>query len=385
MSERVIAYFEKLEGLSNEDLDHSAQELALHEKQNSARLIAHIAEIGERKYQVKLGYQNLFEYCVKRLNLSEGAVFRRTQVAGKSRRFPQILEALFSGRLHLTGASLIAPHLTEDNAENLISKAQGKTRREIVKLLITLAPKKEFAPSIRKQPRPDPKGNAPKVVGEDSEVPTLGEATGEVKPPVPSADQQSRDLIEPATEERYNFRFSAGKEFTEKFKRLGEVIGVKNPQNHLEEILGKALDIALEKKDPRQKLKRRREREAKKRNSCRREDVPKQTAETSGSGSGSPAVSRHVSSEIRERVLERAGYQCQYCGPEGTRCTSKTGLQIEHTKPFAVYQTHDEAYLRAFCPAHNLFAAKAFFGTEFIRQKIDGAQHKKQNGVSWRP
>ena len=44
MSERVKAYFEMLEGLSSEDLDRSARELAVREKQNGARLIAHISE-----------------------------------------------------------------------------------------------------------------------------------------------------------------------------------------------------------------------------------------------------------------------------------------------------------------------------------------------------
>jgi len=108
MSERVKKYFEKLKKLSSKDLDCSARDVGLSEKENTARLIAHIAEIGKRKYHLKLGYKNLFEYCVKRLNLSEGAVSRRIHVSSVCRLYPQILDALFSGRLHLTAASLIA-------------------------------------------------------------------------------------------------------------------------------------------------------------------------------------------------------------------------------------------------------------------------------------
>ena len=156
MSERVKAYFEKLENLSSEDLDCAAKELAISEKQSVARLIAHIAEIGARKYYLELGYTSLFEYCVKRLNSSEGSVYRRTQVSAVCRRFPQILEALSRGRLHLTAASLIAPHLTADNVESLITTAQGKTKREIEKFLGTLAPKETFKPSLRKQASSDP-------------------------------------------------------------------------------------------------------------------------------------------------------------------------------------------------------------------------------------
>ena len=76
MSERVKAYFEKLENLSSEELDRAAKELALSEKQSVARLIAHIAEIGARKYYLELGYTSLFEYWC-------GSTQARVQSTGK--------------------------------------------------------------------------------------------------------------------------------------------------------------------------------------------------------------------------------------------------------------------------------------------------------------
>ena len=75
-----------------------------------------------RAYSIDLGYHSLFDYCVRRFNLSEGSVYRRTQVA-RVCRFPQLLEAISQGRLHLTGASLIAPHLTDENVGRLIAEA----------------------------------------------------------------------------------------------------------------------------------------------------------------------------------------------------------------------------------------------------------------------
>ncbi len=48
---------------------------------------------------------------------------------------------------------------------------------------------------------------------------------------------------------------------------------------------------------------------------------------------GAPASclnpSRYVSSSVRERRLERAGYQCEFRGPEGVRCTARVGLEID--------------------------------------------------------
>jgi hypothetical protein len=50
---------------------------------------------------------------------------------------------------------------------------------------------------------------------------------------------------------------------------------------------------------------------------------------------------------------------------------------VEHTLPFAIYKTHDEEYLRAYCPAHNLHAAKEYFGREFIERKIEAARREQ--------
>ena len=104
---------------------------------------------------------------------------------------------------------------------------------------------------------------------------------------------------------------------------------------------------------------------------------PGEAAQNPEGARKSRQVARAVSPEVRERVLERAGHRCEYRGPDGSRCTSRTGLQIEHTRPFAVYRSHDERFLKAFCPAHNLFAAERFYGREFIRRKIAAGRRER--------
>jgi hypothetical protein len=101
---------------------------------------------------LELGYKNLFEYCRVRLNLSDGSIWRRTQVAGVCRRFPHLLAALFEGNLNVTDASLIAPHLTSDNADELISAAGRMTNREQIleKALDVALDKKDPMGSLKK-------------------------------------------------------------------------------------------------------------------------------------------------------------------------------------------------------------------------------------------
>ena len=366
MAESAQEYSETLRGLTDVELDDSAEKVAARENLEGARLIAHINEIRRRGYHLELKYSSLFEYCVKRLHLSEGAVYRKTQVAEACGKYPQILEALFANRLHLTAASLLVPHLTDDNVESLIAMAQGKSKRDLEKSLVLLAPKRTFRSSVRKQPSREPK------VSEPEKKPETPAPLG--APPEP----RSRDLVEPATQDRYNFRFSAGKEFTEKFERLAEVLGIVSPQSHLEEIFDRAIELALDKKDPKRKLERRRKREAKKETSraaCPGEGAAVK-AETAPKES--TAVTRHVPGEVEERIFEKAGYQCEYRGPDGARCDCRTGLEIEHTKPFAVWKTHDEAVLAVLCPAHNRLAAEKFYGREFIQQKIEARRREKE-------
>ena len=57
-------------------------------------------------------------------------------------------------------------------------------------------------------------------------------------------------MLEAATPETYNFRFSAGRGFRQKLERLAEVLGVRDPVRHMGEILEKAVDCLLERKDP---------------------------------------------------------------------------------------------------------------------------------------
>ena len=79
--------------------------------------------------------------------------------------------------------------------------------------------------------------------------------------PRPRPASSSPNLLEPARPDTFNFRFSADRNFKEKFERLAEVLGVENPLKHMAEILEQAVDISLEKKDPKRKRERRLERQ----------------------------------------------------------------------------------------------------------------------------
>ncbi len=126
------------------------------------------------------------------------------------------------------------------------------------------------------------------------------------------------------------------------------------------------MDVALDKKDVKRKRARRLKRKPSSVDNSRQRPCPDEVA----------AKSRYIPSETRERVYERASYQCEYRGPDGTRCRSRTGLEVEHLRPFALYRSHDEKYLRLYCGPHNRLSAEKVFGVAFIQEKIATARRK---------
>ncbi len=373
MIERLKAYFEKLEALSIDELDRSAEKLVRLEKRNVALLIAHIAEMSRRKAALERGYKSLFEYCVRRLNLSEGSVALRLQVANVSRRFPQLLVALAENRVSLTVAGLLATHLEEGNVERLLSDCAGMTKRAAEEYLVRLRPKPVFTPSIRRQPSSAAKDESSRPECEPAALPS-GEPVlpaPEQEMPRPTTPQRiTAPLLAPATPDSFNFRFAADRGFKEKFERLAEVLGVENPLTHMATVLEQALDAALDQKDPKRKRQRRLEK-ARRRNTAEGKSRPDEISEEA------PAESRYISSEVQERLHERADYQCEYRAADGTRCTARAGLEIEHERPFAIFRSHDERFLKVLCRRHNRLRAEQVYGAEFVQAKIDEARRQR--------
>jgi len=150
-----------------------------------------------------------------------------------------------------------------------------------------------------------------------------------------------------------------------------EVLGVVNAQKHMADIFEKAIDIALEKKDPKKKLERRQKREASSKAKSPANEIAK---------NDEPAKSRYIASEVSERVYARANYQCQYLASDGTRCSARTGLQIEHVRPFGIFRSNDERFLALLCAGHNGLAADRVYGAAFIRRKIERRRGRANPG-----
>jgi len=133
-----------LKHLSDESLLRGLIALVAQDRITTAELLAHIAEVDERKLYLPGGHASMFAYCVAEFRLSEDAAAKRIQAARVARRFPAIFEAVARGRLHLTAVGLLAPYLIEETAAGLLAAAEHKTKIEIEQLLAERFPKSEM-------------------------------------------------------------------------------------------------------------------------------------------------------------------------------------------------------------------------------------------------
>src|SRR5450631_3114639 len=118
----------------------------------TAEVLAHLAELEERRLHLQLGFPSLFAYCVDALGLSEGSAGRRVAAARVCRRFPEAFELVARGDLHLSALCGLAAHLTSQSAAALFAACYRKTRRQVDELLAARFPKPDVRERIRRLP-----------------------------------------------------------------------------------------------------------------------------------------------------------------------------------------------------------------------------------------
>src|SRR5713101_1034600 len=133
--------------LSDDDLVAQVKSLARCERDATASLIAHLAELDARRLYLGAGFSSLFTYCCEVLHLSEPAAYNRIEAARAARGFPLILRMLSEGSLSLATVRLLASHMTADNHKELLAVAAGKSKRQVEELLVGYFPKPDVASS----------------------------------------------------------------------------------------------------------------------------------------------------------------------------------------------------------------------------------------------
>src|SRR5438093_1974487 len=196
----------------------------------TAEALAYLAEVDARKAYVPAGYDSMFAYCVGALRLSEQAARKRIHAARAARRFPAIFHAVAEGRLHLSGVVLLAPHLTEATADDLLAAAAGQGKAEIERLLAERFPRPEVMAWVESMPASVP-AEGPLVPGPGA----VQRAPGRVESPAPRAQ------VAPLAAGRFALQFSVGQSTLDDLAYAQALASHQIPSGDLAEVFGRAL------------------------------------------------------------------------------------------------------------------------------------------------
>jgi len=156
--------------LSDDELLVELARLAASERRATVRLIAALAEVDTRRLYLGQGCSSLFVYCTRVLRLSEHAAYGRIEGARAVRRWPSVLGMLESGELTLTSLSLLVPHLSDENHEEVLLRARYRSKREVEEIVAALRPRPDVPSLVRRLPRPALTVTSPTL----AEAPELG-------------------------------------------------------------------------------------------------------------------------------------------------------------------------------------------------------------------
>lgn len=270
-------------------------------------------EVDRQELAIDLAHPSLFAYCVKTLGYSEAGAFARIRAARAAARFPDVLARLRSGRLHLDSVVRLYPHLDQDNSRELLDRASGASKREVLALVAQL----------QTEPGAD----------RDVIVPVRASA-----PEPPAAAAPAAQIVPPP---RHRVHFTADAELLGLVDRLRGLLRHKIPDGRLENIFkesAKALLARLERE----------------RNVLPVPSRPSTPVKRAG---------RIVPKAVKRAVWTRDGGRCAYVAADGRRCESREALEYDHVVAWADGGRSDAAdNVRRLCRPHNQRLGRRRFG-----------------------
>ena len=303
----------------------------------TAELLAHLAEVDARQLYLPAAYPSMFAYCVGELRLSEDCTAKRIQAARTARRCPSLFAAVADGRVHLAAVILLSPHISSENAEELIEAAAHKTKAEIEALLAGRAPELEM----------------PAQVCAVAETPTE-HAPGHVDQPGTSPARPAQKAeVSACSAKRYAIQATISQAAHADLRHAQDLLAHQLPSGDLGAVLERALRALVEKLEHR-----------------------KYAATSKPRAARAIKGGRHVPASARRAVRERDGEQCTFTSEAGHRCEARKFLEYDHVVPVARGGESTVTNLRLRCRAHNQYMAERTYGAVFMRQKREEAKQR---------
>jgi hypothetical protein len=378
--------FWKLSTLSDQELEGRLEALVSSERSTTARLVAHLAEVLERRLHLTQAYPTMTAYCREKLHLKEDDAGRRIVAARLGTRYPVIFPMLDSGELSLSVACKLKHYIHDENHRELLEGVRGLSYREAESWLALRFPRVDVPSRVRRLASPKPAAAQASAHPAATQEATYAEATRPGTTPAPVAPPPSapvaialvaapttsdvaapwldsaraapgpidplpprprdRGRVEPISPARYRIEFTAGEELKAKLDLARDLMSHSNPSGDFAPIVERALDLLvaeLEKK---------------------RFGMTKRPKRARSADPG------RITNAVRREVAERDELRCTYVDGQGKRCNARAFLQHDHKLPRGLGGTSGADNVRDFCAAHNQLAAERVYGRSYIARAI---------------
>ncbi len=410
-----------LQAIPDEELLHRLADLMTQSRRAEADIVAHIAEVEERRLYAHESFPSMFAYCMDVLHLSEAEAYLRIRAARASLKHPMLLTMLADGRIHLTAIGKLAPHLTRENRDGLLQRATHRSKRQILELVAEIAPRPDVPPLIRKLPHrrtrptayslvvPSRGGDPMPDLARDVQfelrpdgvaAPQLGVLQEQLGPDGAIAPQHGASPDEAVVSHDIShghasadgsavpapqavFATSAPRSTVANPAQASvlqpPVLQPLSPGRYKVQFTASAelhdklqrLRALMSAGAPdadlvsvielavTEKLER-----LEARRFAQTRAPRKGLAETNAETETGPELrfSRHIPAAVRRAVRERDEGRCRYTDARGQRCAERDRLEYHHRRPFGLGGDHSVANVGLLCRAHNAYFAECDYG-----------------------
>ena len=287
----------QLTQLSDDELTAAVMALAAREREATALLIVHLAELDARALYLAAGFGSLYQYCREVLRLSEQSAYNRIAAARAVRRFPALVAMLEKGDVNLTTVKVLAPHLTDANHEEILAASVRKSRLAVEALVAD-----RF---------------------------TRGSADAGRKAPV----------VIPLGGDRFEVRFNTGIPTLEKLKTAQDLLRHAVPEGDGEALLDRALTSVITETGRRKFA------------ATARPGTPRPVG----------PQSRDIPAYVEREVWQRDGGQCAFVARDGRRCEARDFVEFHHVRPWVAGGPPTAENIALRCRSHNKYEANVYF------------------------
>ena len=282
----------------------------------------------------------------------------RITAARTARRFPNLLTLLEEGEITLTTVGLIAPYLTLENADSLLTIARHQSKREVEQIVAALRPQPPQPSAVRAVPASAAivgsySSDTSEQLAADSDTPSNRSAAGDMDPDLVddptmtnAAGNGARASVATLSPEHYRVHITISRETHEDLCRAQDLLRHVVPNGDPAAIFSRALRLLVK------QLER-----------TRMSAVSRPRASR-----GVAPGSRRITAAVRRQVWARDEGRCAFVGAHG-RCTERGFLEVHHVKPFAAGGASTVENLELRCRAHNVYEAEKIFGPWTAREE----------------